>query len=121
LAESIADDDLLYRRLVPGYVKPDGSVSSKAFMTRNHPDDEISVHLARMITPAEALRVANRPTFGVGALVARDPRALGFNVTHAPTDVDPSHSLIAGSNTMLKCRALAAAMRVVLSPGSSAQ
>jgi hypothetical protein len=87
-------------------------------MTRNHPDDEVSVHLARMITPAEALRNANRASFGIGELVAHVPRRLAFAVSHAPTDLDPSHSLIAGKNTKPKCRELAAATSVVLAPGS---
>jgi hypothetical protein len=118
LAEAILDEDGLYRRLHPASVKPDGTVSSSAFKTNNHPDDEISVHLARMITPAQALRISNRPTFGVGKLAAGVPRRIGFVVTHAPTVLDPSHSLIAGKNTLLKCRELAAATSVVLTPGS---
>lgn len=116
MPEEIYDDDGLYRRLARHCVKPDGTISSTAFMTNNHPDDEISVHLARMITPVEVLRVANRPSFGVGELFASAPRRLGFSVAHAPTGVDRSHSVIAGQNTIMKCRELAAATSVVLAP-----
>jgi len=119
LAEEVFDDDELFRRLAPAFVKPDGTVSSKAFMTNNHPDDEISVHLARMITPQDALRLSNRPTFKIGSLVARVPRNYGFEVEHAPTVVDRSHALIIGKNTIVKCRQLAAATSVVVVPGSN--
>ncbi len=82
--EEIADDDELYRRLAPGHVDPDGSVNSAAFKVRGRPDLHISVDLARLTTPEVALARAPRSGFGLGVLVARVPRSLGFSVRRDP-------------------------------------
>jgi len=115
--ESIAADDGLYRRLAPHCVKPDGTVASATFMTRGYPDDEISVHLARLTTPSVVLRLANRSHFGVGLLMASLPRAQGFEVVHDPTEGDGSHTLVRGTNSKIKCKRLAEGTVVILAPG----
>jgi len=117
--EIIEEADELHRRLFPDYVKPDGTVSAAVYMVSGQPDNEISVHLARLTTPVAALRTSGRMSFGVGAIVAAVPRSLAFDVFHAPNPDDESHSIIRGENTKLKCRQLAAATTVVLQPGSA--
>ena len=95
-------------------VKRDGTVSSVAYVRNGQPDNEISVDLARLTTTAETL--ASRPGFGVGAIVARIPRQIGFEVIHDPLPVNAAHTLIRGQNSREKCRLLASETRVVIHP-----
>jgi hypothetical protein len=94
--EQIADDDLLYRRLAPFHIKPDGSVSSAAFKLRGRPDPGVSVDLARLTTPQATLARAPRPGFGLGVPVAGGPRALNLTVHHDPLPDNPAHAMIEG-------------------------
>jgi hypothetical protein len=118
-SDAIADDDALYRRLAPGHVDPDGSVNSAAFKLRGRPDFSISVDLAKRTTPEEALARAPRPEFGLGVLLARDARALGFSVRPNPLPDNPAHALIEGPNDRAKCRQLAGATHVLIEPDQS--
>ncbi|MBA2449640.1 MAG: hypothetical protein H0V51_16590 [Chloroflexi bacterium] len=124
--EDIADEDDLYRRLGPDHVKPDGAISRTAFMrnstvnrNRKEPDPEISVDLARLTTPALTLTRANRPTHGVGSLVAAYPRSLGLSVRHTPTDENWAHSSIEGNQDRENCYLLARATTILIPPQSS--
>lgn len=119
MPEEIKDDEDLLRRFPPNLLNSDGSLSSSAYKTNGEPDNEISVHLARLVDPEEVLRRASRPTFGVGSIVARCPRDLGFSVYHDPLPEDDSHSLIAGQNSRAKCRILAEKTKVVRFPRST--
>ena len=112
-SDAIADDDALYRRLAPGHVDPDGSVNSAAFKLRGRPDFSISVDLAKLTTPEEALARAPRPEFGFGVLLARETRALGFAIRPDPLPDNPAHALIEGPNDRAKCRLLANATRIL--------
>ena len=116
-AEEIGDEDLLHRRLAPGWVDA-GVVSSAAFKFNGKPDGEISVDLARLRSVEETL--SGRPTFGLGRLIAGFPRTLDFKVIHDPCPAtDPenyAHSLISGENTRAKCRLLATNTLVVVEP-----
>jgi hypothetical protein len=114
--ERIAPDDDLYRRLFHYHVKPDGSISSAAFMTRSgKPDPDLSVHLARLVTPAESL-LHGLPGQGVIAVRAEVPLALGLMVCHDPQPGDPGHCLVQGLQSKAQCVLLAKAARLVLSP-----
>jgi hypothetical protein len=113
--EVIEDADDLYRRIVPYYIKKDGSISSAAFMKDRGktPDNEISVEIARLTTPVEcATRYGDRG-FRVIALTAGSARALGFDVRHDPLLDCYPHALIVGDNTRERCHALAASSRLV--------
>jgi hypothetical protein len=89
--ETIDDEDWLYRRVPPVFVKPDGTLSDKLF-TRNseanrnkrEPDPDISVDWDRYATPEQSLAYAERPTHGTCGLQARFPRSLDLTVTHTP-------------------------------------
>jgi hypothetical protein len=116
LPDKIADDEELYRQLAPGHVDPDGAVNSAAFKVRGRPDLHISVDLARLTTPELALDRAPRPGFGLGVLVARIPRSLGFSVRRDPLPDNAAHALIEGDNDKVKCRILARATRVLIRP-----
>lgn len=113
LAEVIAPDDELYRRLAPDCVTQ-GQVNSNAYKKGGKPDKSISVDLARLTSPAQSL--ASRSTFGLGILVARVPLDLGFDVRHAPIPGNDAHSLIEGENTKELCRRLAEATQIHTAP-----
>lgn len=112
--ETIEDEDFLHRRLHPFAVRRDGTVSSSAFEANGRPDNQISVDLARMTTPERTLR--DRPDFGIGQLVARDPRAIGFEVVHDPLAANDAHSLIRGENSKARCRQIAEKTIVLFLP-----
>lgn len=112
--ETVSDGDLLYRRLAPGWIKPDGSVASVAFMSNGKPDNEISVDLARLTTAQNAL--SGKPQFGLGQIVARVPRTLGFEVFHDPQLDNYAHSLVTGENSKPKCKNLAEQTAVLVLP-----
>jgi hypothetical protein len=111
--EPIADQDWLYRRLgVHNVRQVDGSVHYNAFMRnadprgkKKEPDPDVSVDLARMTTPEQALIVAGRPSMGIGAIEAGFPRALApgqIEVVHTPDEApadrpNPAHSSIKGN------------------------
>lgn len=104
----ISDDDFLFRRLSPtGHLNPDGSVNSNAYKRDGKPDPEISVDLSRLTTVREAQSRAPNNSFKIGILAARDARALGLTVRHAPTEENPAHSLIEGNTSKANCRTLA--------------
>lgn len=112
--DAIDDFDELYRRLAPGWVKPDGTVASVAYKRGGLPENEISVDLARLTTPAATL--SGRPNFGIGVFVAAMPRSLGFEVFHDPELDNYAHSVIRGDNSKPKCRLLAEKTAVLLPP-----
>lgn len=114
--EEIADGDELYRRIAPGAVRPDGTVSRVAYMRNSQPDDEISVDLARLTTPERSIEPIKGRGFGLGALVAGYPRSLGFAVRHDPLPTNHAHSLIAGPSTRQTCRHLADNTRHLAEP-----
>ncbi|MEJ7859996.1 MAG: hypothetical protein WKF90_00020 [Pyrinomonadaceae bacterium] len=94
---SIADEDLLWRRIqnIPQWLKinSDGTfrLSSAAFL-----DDytgEVSVHLEKIILSQEKV-LAGKPDDGLVEIEAGFPRSLSHKITHDPTNDDPSHALI---------------------------
>jgi hypothetical protein len=116
--EQIADDDLLYRRLAPLHVNPDGTANSAAFKLRGYPDPQVSVDLARLTTPEATLARAPRAGFGLGALVAGDPRSLGLSVRHNPLPNNRAQALIEGQRPDDKqsARRLAEMTRILVLP-----
>jgi hypothetical protein len=114
--EKIADEDELYRRLAPQWVKPDGSVASVAFELRGAPDPAVSVDLARL-TDAETCLVGYRDRgFGLCVLIARDPRAMGLDVVHSPVSGNRAHSEIRGNTSKELCSRLASVSTVRIVP-----
>ena len=123
MIEYVDDDDQLYLRVLRIHLKAGGRVSSAAFKDRQgHPKNDISVDLARLTTPNETLTRDQRPIFGLGVLVARDVRALGFVVEHQPVDGNTAHVRIAGESSKAMCLLLAESTRLLLdAPGPSSQ
>ena len=116
MIENIGDSDLLYRRLAPVQVDPDGRANSSAYKRQSLPDQSISVDLARLTTPEQALMPVQGRGFGLGVIEARLPRELGFAVRHDPLPENPAHCLIEGDNSREKCRRLAEATWVIRPP-----
>ncbi|MBA2447639.1 MAG: hypothetical protein H0V51_06395 [Chloroflexi bacterium] len=112
-------EDFLYRRLAPSHVKPDGVVSSTAFMYSGVPMSEVSVDLARLTTPFECLARERRPGWRLGELRAAVPLDLDLTVRHDPKhdpDSDnPAHCLIVGlgPDDMTQCYMMARQTRVL--------
>lgn len=113
--KQIEDDDELYRRIAPHFFKEDGSISSSAYKVNGRPDKEISVNLAYLTTIEKTLQ--DRPTFGVGSLIANHPREMGLEVVHDPIYPDnEAHSLIKGTSNKQQCFELAQNTRVLKKP-----
>jgi hypothetical protein len=108
----IEDSDELYRRLASAHVNADGSVNSLAYKQNGRPADRLSVDLARLTTPHDALSRAGRPGFQLGVVEASSPRSLGFSVNHDPLPDNNSHSVIEGPNNKERCRRLALATTI---------
>jgi hypothetical protein len=109
-------DDELLRRLHLDAVKGD-VVTSAAYKTRNEYDQEISVHIAKLLDdPRQVL--ATRPLFGVGVITVADARSLGFEVRPDPLPDDAAHALLIGANSRQKARQLAALTRILIAPTS---
>jgi hypothetical protein len=108
--------DELLRRLHFDAVKDD-IVTSAAHKTRNEYDQEISVHIAKLLNDPRQI-LATRPWFGIGAITVADARSLGFEVRHDPLPGDDAHALLIGANSRQKARQLAALTRVLIPPRS---
>lgn len=130
---SVGDDEILWRRLLPDWVEPDGSGQTRtrsiAFLDRK--SGEISVHRSHLTTESFVLR--DHPTHGIAALPAHIPRSNGYTVAADPVqgeegeDDDPSHVVLvppsdAGSNRIKTlARVLARASTVTRPPVAPSQ
>ena len=89
--------DELLRRLHFEAVKGD-VVTSAAYKTSNMYDQEISVHIAKLL--ADPLRIlATRPRFGIGVITVADAESLDFAVRPDPLPDDAAHALLIGANS----------------------
>jgi hypothetical protein len=101
------DDDLLYRRLVPDHLYPDGAVKSNAYKLNGKPDPSVSVDLEKLTNVKESLQRSRRGDALLGVIKVREVRALGLTVRHDPTDENPAHAIIEGNTTKTTCEQLA--------------
>jgi hypothetical protein len=107
-------EDELYRRLHFEIVNGD-VVTSGAFKTNNVYDEQISVHIAKLLdSPHDVLR--DRSSHGVGVITVADAMRLGFVVRPDPLPDDEAHALLIGENNRQKARQLAARTRVLIPP-----
>lgn len=110
----IKDEDVLHRRIPPNYFKTNGTISSSAYKVNDRPEEEISVDLAHLTTIEKTLK--DRPHFGIGSLIALDPRSLGLEVVHDPLPDNEAHSLIQGVTENAQCTELAKRTKIVKRP-----
>lgn len=111
----VEPDDELYRRILHFHRKPDGSVSSAAFMAKGgRQDPDVSVYLARLSNPHKVLKagVANQL---LASLQASVPLGLGLSVRLDPMPDFPGHCVITdfGQSWKQQCSQLAAASKIV--------
>lgn len=123
----IRDDDILYRRCFPEYIRPNGTVSSATYMLSRarpkKPDPEVSVYLKRITSISETIHLANAPhlEFAVLELTVREVRDLGFEVQPDPGFHARSHCVIKGLITKADCARLATISRVAYHPSQHAR
>ena len=91
--EKISDEDRLFRRIPPQWIKPEG-ISSAAFKQR--PLD-LSVNIARLTTPQKVL--LNYPNYGIGIITAGFFRNLKLVIYHAPEPCNYAHAIVFGKIT----------------------
>lgn len=114
VVRQIHDNETLFRRIAPDFVKKDGSISTSAFKKNRVPDNEISLELEALSSPEECSNRGKTPGFAVGRLVALLPRSLGFDVRHDPLPNEEypdvanyAHCIAIGENDEVKCKRLA--------------
>jgi hypothetical protein len=96
---SIADHEVLWRRVESALMQPDGTPQSNAFKTL-----ELSVHRAGLTTLAQIARAY--PGVAIYAFTAGQVRALGGDVEEEPTPQDPSHAIVRGVTSSGNARRL---------------
>ncbi len=124
----IDDDDLLYRRVPPHHFRRDGRISPGTYARTESqgpgqprivkPDTEISVDLARFITPEETVAAGHSPEakYGLGVLKVGDVRKLGFTVRHQPTKNNYAHCVIEGVESEIDRTKLRDITRIIIRP-----
>ncbi len=112
----IDDSDLLYRRIHPAHIDPDGHVIWLAYRLPKNPDNRMSVDLAKLTNGPQHTAKDGR---GVGAIEARVPRRLGLRTFHDPVHDNYAHSSIEGDNTRQRCHALAEHTEIVIQATSA--
>jgi hypothetical protein len=93
--EGIDDEDILWRRVPPWAVTPDGQPDSSNFVDKQY--GELSVALADLTSIEVLLR--GHEGFGVVSFTAGDVRKLGdpagkYVVRRAPLDDDAAHTVV---------------------------
>lgn len=86
----IPDDEILYRRVSPDQIKPDGQSwrpSSQLFITT-----QMSVRLASHVSPEEALK--GYPRFGLVRFTAQVVREAGCIIARQTDDPVIGHALV---------------------------
>jgi len=103
----VADDEILWRRIIPDWLHPLGSGAyrpqSMSFHDRR--SGNLSVHRAKLTSREQVLK--NRPKDSVAAFSCSLVRSLGLEVRPDPDMNDPSHALIIPSPEGKKAKKIA--------------
>lgn len=112
---TVADDEVLHRRIHSSFRRPDGRMSSQAFR-----DPELSADRAILRSVQETMN--GFEGFGLASLTAQDARMNGQDVVPEPDIFNPAHAIVRGNKTKSIARALARAAAWVISlpPGYGA-
>lgn len=111
IPDDVADAEPLHRRIHPTFVKPDGSVSSQAFV-----DPEMSVDRANYWSVPLTLRGYHG--YGVTALQTAVAREHQQEVISDKELLNPAHALVKGKKGKTIARALAKASAWVVQVNS---
>jgi len=88
----LPDAETLRRRVFPGHLKEDNSISSAAFT-----DDEMSVDRAKLRSVDESL--SEHPGYGLAEFEAGFARGLGQSVEADPKVLNLAHALVRGKKS----------------------
>jgi len=106
---SIQNQDILWRRIYPGWIKWAGeneSVSRPARVAfQDDIDRQVSVSVARETTKYRLLRCY--PEHSLAAITAEVARRFGCSVARRPTTDDPAHAIIFPSPKKVNARNIA--------------
>jgi len=91
--EEIRDEDGLYRRIHPSWIKDKG-ISSAAFKQSSL---DLSVDIARLTTPDKVL--SSHQNYGIGIVTAGFFRHLKLVIYHAPEPCNYAHAIVLGKIT----------------------
>jgi hypothetical protein len=106
--EAIEDEDQLYRRVFPGFLKNHGRISSAAFKTKG----DLSVDIARLTTPHKSLY--GYPDHGLSTLSALTFRKEdNLEIYHVPTSCNYAHALVYGKITEAMAKRIASSAKLV--------
>lgn len=101
--DSVADDELLWRRCTSFDMKPDGVAKSSLWRTK-----ELSVHRVKLLTGtrSEALSATAAASGCVAMfeITAGELRALGATVNPDPQENSPEHALVLGMTSSSKAQ-----------------
>src|SRR5216684_2697113 len=91
---AIADEEHLWRRILlePGWIAPDGRVSSMAFKDRRNPLGLVSVHRANLTSIAKI--EATYPDVALAGITAGDARVNSHGVAPDAKPDDESHAVL---------------------------
>jgi len=122
---SIADDDVLYRRVHPKQVKWDeaGVLAVRAGSGEfEDSEDGTGCSVAiKSVMEQHGLGISDllrgyESEQGLAEFFARDARAVGFGVIHKPLASDPAHGELTGPKPPSARKRLAKATRIVVQP-----
>ena len=105
--EKISDEDRLFRRIHPKWIKPEG-ISSAAFKQR--PLD-LSVNIARLTTPQKVL--LNYSNYGIGIITGGFFRNLKLVIYHAPEPDNYAHAIVFGKITAAIAKSIARSAKLL--------
>jgi hypothetical protein len=106
----VAPEESLSRRIYPGFVKSDGSLSSQAFT-----DPQMSVDRAWYRSVDDTL--GNYAGYGVAQFFCRVAIDLGQQVVPEPELLNPAHAIVQGHKPKSVQRQFARLSQLVRSPG----
>ena len=106
---TIADDEVLWRRIAPSQIRVDANGRETA-ISGAFAGSELSVHIASL-TARQAVQ-ARYPQHRLIALTLRDARGEGYVINRDPQVDDPSHALVIAREELTKNPALARARRL---------
>lgn len=113
---SIADEEMLARRIHPNHIKPDGTISSAAFT-----DDELSVDRSAYRSTEDSLR--DHPDKGLAHFqagrVRSEPLLRYLELKSDPDFTNPAHALVLGKKTRAISRELAKCAQIIVPVPSS--
>lgn len=93
IGERLSDDEWLWRRVFHNQIKPDGSVSPRAFSPRPKDNGFLSVDMERLTSYQKS--VLDPTKFAVFRFQAAIPHSIpGINCTYDPLEGNDAHALI---------------------------